>query len=191
MGKFSTLHVKAHQTPTVAAATNAENSRLARRSDADYVVTGNLRSGGTGNNGTTISFQLGDAQTGNSVWPTSLEAGPELVSSSAAQDEMVGRAGALVGGFPGAIVSAEYKHAQAKPVGELTSYECIVQGVYALALQSPSVTVKARECLERVTQQEPTNANDGRHFRESCLSRDTGVSDCQKIKPKVSRSGFI
>ena len=63
----------------------------------------------------------------------------------------------MIGSFPGAITSAEYQSIQNKPSGELSSYECIVQGVSAAAFK-PFSMIRARECLDPLVNREPGNA---------------------------------
>ena len=66
----------------------------------------------------------------------------------------------MIGSYWGAIGAAEYKRIQNKPSGELTPYECIVQGVIGVPTDATVLepVVKARECLERLTRDEPRNA---------------------------------
>ena len=153
MGKFSTLRVIG---PSLAEPRATSDIRdLARSANAQYVVAGSLR---TSANGVSISVQLSDGLTASSVWSKSFEVDSEIVSSATFQDEIAGQAATLIGGYPGAIVTAEYKRVQTKPASELSSYECIVQGVIAGTVGSPTAVIRARDCLDRVTSEEPANA---------------------------------
>jgi len=78
----------------------------------------------------------------------------------AIQDEISGRASAMIGSYWGAIGAAEYKRIQNKPSAELTPYECIVQGVIGIPTDATILepVAKARACLERLTREEPRNA---------------------------------
>ena len=66
----------------------------------------------------------------------------------------------MIGSYWGAIGAAEYKRIQNKPSAELTPYECIVQGVIGIPTDATILepVAKARECLERLTRDEPRNA---------------------------------
>ncbi len=75
----------------------------------------------------------------------------------ATEDEISGKASAMIGSYWCAIGAAEFKRIHTKPSTELTPYECIVQGVIGT---STDITVsepvaKARDCLERLTRDEP------------------------------------
>jgi class 3 adenylate cyclase/TolB-like protein len=152
IGKFSTLRVIGR---SLAQTKSTETGELAQRTNAQYFVGGSLRASA---HGATISIQLSDALTVSSVWSKNFEVGSEIVSSASLQDELAGHAATLIGGYPGAIVTAEYKRVQAKSANELSSYECIVQGVFAGTVGTPTAVIRARECLDRVTREEPANA---------------------------------
>jgi tetratricopeptide (TPR) repeat protein len=66
----------------------------------------------------------------------------------------------MIGSYWGAIGAAEFKRIQTKSITELTAYECIVQGVVGTStdITVPEPVAKARDCLERLTRQEPGNA---------------------------------
>ncbi len=66
----------------------------------------------------------------------------------------------MIGSYWGAIGAAEFKRIQTKSITELTAYECIVQGVIGTStdITVPEPVAKARDCLERLTRQEPGNA---------------------------------
>jgi adenylate cyclase len=152
MAKFSTLRVV--ERSVTEPKTTIDSAEPARQLSAHYVVGGRLRASA---NGTIVNIQLSDALTTSSVWSKNFEVGSEIVSSASVQDEIAGQAATLIGGFPGAIVTAEYKRVQTKPAHELSSYECIVQGVLAGTIGTHSVVSRARECLDRVTREEPAN----------------------------------
>jgi class 3 adenylate cyclase/TolB-like protein len=153
IGKFSTLRII--ERSLAEPKTTTDPGELARKTNAQYVVGGSLRASASG---ATLSIQVSDAPTASSVWSRNFEVGSEIISSASLQDEIAGRAATLIGGYPGAIVTAEYKRVQAKPAGELSSYECIVQGVLAGTVSTPTAVIRARECLDRVTREEPANA---------------------------------
>jgi class 3 adenylate cyclase/TolB-like protein len=153
ISKFSTLRIieRSLTEPT----TTTDHGELARKTNAQYVISGSLRSSA---GGATISIQLGDALAASSIWSRNFEVGSEIISSASLQDELAGQAATLIGGFPGAIATAEYKRLQAKPASELSSYECVIQGVLAGTVGTPSAVIRARKCLDRVTREDPTNA---------------------------------
>ena len=127
----------------------------ARQIGADYVVTGNVRSGAAA---LRVSFQVDDACSGARIWSTTLQPTAEAVQTSVSEVEVAGRASALIGlRNGGAIADAEFKRMQTKPASELSSYECIVQANDAIA--APAIVARARGCLEAVIEKEPANAN--------------------------------
>jgi adenylate cyclase len=126
----------------------------ARQIGADYIVTGNLRSGAAA---LSVSFQVDDARSGARVWSKTLEPTAEAIRNGSGEAEIAGRASALIGELGnGAISDAEFKRIQSKPAGELSSYECIVLGNYS---GIPAMTARGRACLEAVVEREPANAN--------------------------------
>jgi tetratricopeptide (TPR) repeat protein len=83
-----------------------------------------------------------------------------MVNQLAIEDDISGKASAMIGSYWGAIGVAEYKRIQTKSSTELTPYECIVQGVIGTStdITVAEPVVKARDCLERLTRNEPGNA---------------------------------
>ncbi|MBR1216545.1 winged helix-turn-helix domain-containing protein [Bradyrhizobium sp. U87765 SZCCT0131] len=123
----------------------------------DYFVEGELRLDG---DLTRVDVHLTDARTGTQLWTKTfrVEVTPENLPT--VQDRISGQASAMIGSYWGAIGAAEYKHIQNKPSAELTPYECIVQGVIGIPTDATVLepVAKARECLERLTREEPRNA---------------------------------
>jgi TolB-like protein/DNA-binding winged helix-turn-helix (wHTH) protein len=156
LGRFGELRVLAR------GVTNAYKGRVPNATDlgralgVDYAVDGNLRRDGDVSR---IDIRLSDARTGAQVWSKTFEAtiGANLLAT---QDEISGKAGAMIGSYWGAIGTAEYKRIQTKSSAELTPYECIVQGVIATPTDAttPEPVAKARDCLEPLTRKEPGNA---------------------------------
>ncbi|MGM4874772.1 adenylate/guanylate cyclase domain-containing protein [Bradyrhizobium sp. 956_D2_N1_5] len=153
IGKFSSLRVI--ERSLAEPMTTTEYGQLARKTSAQYVIGGSLRGSAKG---MAISIQLSDALAASSVWSRNFEVGSEIISSTSLQDELAGQAATLIAAYPGAIATAEYKRVQAKPTGELSSYECIIQGVLAGTVGTPAAVIRARECLDRVTREESANA---------------------------------
>jgi TolB-like protein len=154
LGKYSTWRV----TPRAIASDFAKQpsaAEAARKAGVDYLVTGEIRPLGEGMR---ASFQVSDLGTGMEIWSKSFDASADSVHFATAGYEIGDIAGAQIGGSPGAIISAEYKKAQGRPVADLSAYECIVQTIMAGFIQTSAVVVRARECIDRVTQSEPANA---------------------------------
>jgi TolB-like protein len=123
----------------------------------DYFVEGDLRLDGAL---TRVDVHLTDARTGAQLWSKTFKVEVTSANLLAIQDEISGQASAMIGSYWGAIGAAEYKRIQNKPSAELTPYECIVQGVIGIPTDATVLepVAKARECLERLTREEPRNA---------------------------------
>lgn len=123
----------------------------------DYLVEGNLRKDGEL---TRVDIHLSDTRTGAQVWSKTFRVDVNPSNLLAIQDELSGQASAMIGSYWGAIGAAEYKRIQSKPSSELTPYECIVQGVIGIPTDATVLepVAKARECLERLTRDQPRNA---------------------------------
>ncbi len=93
---------------------------------ADYLVDGNLRRDG---DLIRIDIRLSDARTGVQVWSKTFKASMAATHLLATQDEISDQASAMIGGYWGAIGTAEYRRIQTKSSADLTPYESIVQGV--------------------------------------------------------------
>jgi DNA-binding winged helix-turn-helix (wHTH) protein len=157
LGRFGELRVLARSV------THSSKDRLegagdvARSFGVDYFVEGDLLSD---DELTRVNVHLSDARTGAQVWSKTFKVNATNSSLLAIQDEISGQASAMIGSYWGAIGAAEYKRIQNKPSAELTPYECIVQGVIGIPTDATVLepVAKARECLERLTREEPRNA---------------------------------
>ena len=116
---------------------------------ADYVVTGNVKSG-TG--ALRSAFQVNDVQSGARIWSQTLAPVLEDPKSGASEEELAGRAASLM---KEAILVAENARAQSKDDGRRTAYDCVVIGFSV----GPTTAAGARDCLEAAAQREPPNAN--------------------------------
>jgi len=130
---------------------------LGRSLAVDYAVEGNLRRDGDVSR---VDIRLSDARTGAQVWSKTFETKLAVANQLAIEDEISGKAGAMIGSYWGAIGTAEYKRIQTKSSVELTPYECIVQGVIG---SSTDITIaepvaRGRDCLEHLTRSQPGNA---------------------------------
>jgi TolB-like protein len=157
LGRFGELRVLARSV------TNSYKGRFRNATDfgralgVGYFVDGNLRQDGDLSR---IDVRLTDARTGAQVWSKAFKVTATDANLLATQDEISGQASAMIGSYWGAIGAAEYKRIQNKPSAELTPYECIVQGVIGTPTDATILepVAKARDCLERLTRNEPRNA---------------------------------
>ncbi len=157
LGRFGELRVLSRSETSVFKGQVHSATKLGRTLKADYLVEGDLRRDGEL---LRVDIQLSDGRTGAQVWSKTFEADLRESNLFAVQDEISGQASAMIGSYWGAIGAAEYKRIQAKPIPEMTPYECIVQGVLGTPTDATILEplVKARECLERLTASDPRNA---------------------------------
>jgi TolB-like protein len=132
-------------------------ANLSRELGVDYLVEGNLQQDGEL---ARIDVHLSDARTSAQVWSKTFKVTITASNRLAIQDEISGQASAMIGSYWGAIGAAEYRRIQNKPSAELTPFECIVQGVIGIPTDATVLepVAKARECLERLTREDPRNA---------------------------------
>jgi DNA-binding winged helix-turn-helix (wHTH) protein/tetratricopeptide (TPR) repeat protein len=157
LGRFGELRVLAHSVTKSSRDRSGSATDFGRALGVDYLVEGNLRPDGEL---TRIDIHLSDARTGAQVWSKTFKVNVTASGLLAMQDEISGQASAMIGSYWGAIGAAEYRRIQNKPSAELTPYECIVQGVIGIPTDATVLepVAKARECLERLTRDEPRNA---------------------------------
>jgi TolB-like protein/DNA-binding winged helix-turn-helix (wHTH) protein len=157
LGRFGELRVLARGVTSAYRGQVPNAIDLGRALGVDYAVDGNLRRDGDVSR---VDIRLSDTRTGAQVWSKTFEAKVAVANQLATEDDISGKASAMIGSYWGAIGTAEYKRIQTKSSTELTSYECIVQGVIGtstdITVQEP--VAKARDCLERLTRNEPGNA---------------------------------
>lgn len=157
LGRFGELRVLARGMTKTYKGRLQNAPDFGRTLGVDYLVDGNLRRDGAL---TRIDIRLSDARTGAQIWSKTFKANVNVANLLATQDEISGQASAMIGSYWGAIGAAEYKRIQNKPSTELTPYECIVQGVIGTPTDATILepVAKARDCLERLTRNEPRNA---------------------------------
>ena len=137
LGNFSWLRIIGRSSGS--AKPGGDPIEAARQIGADYVVTGNVRSGAAA---LRVSFQVDDVRSGARIWSKTLEPTAEAIQTGAGEAEVAGRASALIGlGGNGAISDVEFKRTQTKPAGMLSSSECIVQAHYS---NTPAIMARAR-----------------------------------------------
>ena len=147
LGKYGWLRAIGRSGGAAKAA--ADPIAAARELGADYVVTGEIDSGSDSPRAT---FRVDDAHSGARVWSQTLAPIIEDPKSGAAEEEIAGRAGALM---QSAIFNTELTRAKAKKDGERTTYDCVVLGL----ADNPDSAAGLRDCLEAAAQKEPLNAN--------------------------------
>jgi TolB-like protein len=157
LGRFGELRVLARSVMQSYKDRFEGQADFGRALGVDYFVEGDLRLDGTL---TRVDVHLTDARTGAQLWTKTFKVDVSPANLLAIQDEISGEASAMIGSYWGAIGAAEYKRIQNKPSAELTPYECIVQGVIGIPTDATVLepVAKARECLERLTREEPRNA---------------------------------
>lgn len=157
LGRFGELRVLARSVTRSYMGRFDHATDFSRVFGVNYFVEGNLRQDGEL---TRIDIHLSDARTGAQVWSKTFKVNVTASNLLAIQDEISGQASAMIGSYWGAIGAAEYRRIQNKPSAELTPYECIVQGVIGIPTDATVLepVAKARECLERLTREQPRNA---------------------------------
>jgi TolB-like protein len=157
LGRFAELRVLARGVTNGYGGRAPSTIDLGQALGVAYVVDGTLRRDGEASR---AEIRLSDARTGAQVWSKTFEAKLAVASLLATEDEISGTASAMIGSYWGAIGIAEFKRIQSKSSSELTPYECIVQGVVGTStdITVPEPVAKARDCLERLTRNEPGNA---------------------------------
>ena len=147
LGKYGWLRAIGRQGG--AAKGGADPIAAARELGADYVVTAEVDSGADSPRAT---FHVDDAHSGARLWSQTLAPILEDPKSGAGEEEIAGRAGALM---QREILNAELTRAKTKKDGERTTYDCVVLGFG----DNPDAAGRLRDCLEAAAQKEPLNAN--------------------------------
>ncbi len=147
LGKYGWLRTFGR--PAGAAKSGADPIAAARELGADYVVTAEVDSGADSPRAT---FHVDDAHSGARLWSQTLAPILEDPKSGAGEEEIAGRAGALM---QREILNAELTRAKTKKDGERTTYDCVVLGFG----DNPDAAGRLRDCLEAAAQKEPLNAN--------------------------------
>src|SRR5262245_45568278 len=111
LGRFGELQVLARGVTSTYKGHLPAATDLARALNADYVVNGNVRRDGETSR---IDIQLSDARKGTQVWSNSFAAATGASSLLAIEDEIAGKASAMIGSYWGAIGAAEYRRIQNK-----------------------------------------------------------------------------
>ena len=157
LGRFGELRVLSRSVTTSHKNRSEDGADRGRALGADYLIDGNVRRDGAL---IRIDIQLCDVRSGAQVWSRTFKADLRRTNLLAVQDDISGQASAMIGSYWGAIGAAEYKRIQSKSAEQLTPYESIVQGVIGTSTDAThhEPIAKARDCLERVTRDDPRNA---------------------------------
>jgi adenylate cyclase len=131
---------------------------LGRKLHAQYIIEGSSR---RAPDQLSVTAQLIDARTGNHVWAQTYERPTSSTNLLALQDDIAQHIGSAVGDIrTGTVASAELARTRTKPVGELSSYECVLQARQANTIQTATEPVqRARLCLEVTVKRDPTYAD--------------------------------
>jgi adenylate cyclase len=132
-------------------------AELGRTLQAQYALVGSFRRVA---DQISVTAQLIDVRTGSPIWAQTYERLTASTSLIAIQDEIAQLIGAAVGDLrAGAISRAELERVRMKPVTELSSYECVLQGYQANATPTAAEPVqRARACLDATVKRDPSYA---------------------------------
>jgi TolB-like protein len=125
LGRFGELRVLARGVASAHTGRVPSAIDLWRALGVDYAVDGNLRGDGSLSR---IDMRLSDARTGAQVWSRSFEANGAVAGRLATEDEISGKASAMVGGYWGAIGTAEYRRIQNNVSPEIEPGICDPRG---------------------------------------------------------------
>jgi len=165
LSQFEPLGVVSRSTAFARKGRTTVISKIGRKLRAQYVVEGSFRYVG---DAISVTAQLIDARTGNHVWAQTYERDVGSTSLLTIQNEVARRIGTAIGDQQtGAIARSILERSRSKVPGELSSYECLLQGYQYLSDQAASEPARrARLCLDTTVGREPANA-----FAWSMLSR--------------------
>ncbi|MFK4502365.1 TolB-like protein [Bradyrhizobium japonicum] len=155
LGRFSTLRVIPRATAANFLKEGDDAIKAARKAQVDYLVSGEVHPLG---GGARANIHVSDLRTGTEIWSQSFDANAEGVQTETSAYEIGDAAAVQIGGYPGAIMNADYSQSQNKPVFELSPYECIVHAVVGSVRGLSSAILKALECSKRLTERQPNNA---------------------------------
>jgi adenylate cyclase len=126
-----------------------------------------------------VTIRLIGAPSGEEVWAETYDRFIDQTNSLVVQKDLSQRIGAALGDtWTGVIAKAELRRAKAKPVSELTSYECVLNANDAInaVRKSPEMFRRARSCLEATVKSDPTYADAWANLvRILCVQRYYGV----------------
>jgi len=157
LSRFDQLRVLARNITFAYKKKTVEMQELGRQLQAQYVIEGSFR---RVPDQISVTAQLIDARTGTHVWAQSYERPTTSTSLLSIQNDIAHHIGAAVGDIrTGAVAKADLERARAKSATELSSYECVLQGHQASAVQSAAEPMRrARACLETTVKRDPNYA---------------------------------
>ncbi len=151
LSRFSELLVVA-RTSTFQFKNRAVNfAELSAELNADYVVEGSVRRGGTR---IRITAQLVDTKTGVHLWADSFDR--EMEDIFAVQDEVTRKIAATLGIT---IQDVALKRALKKSPAELDAYDCVLRARRYTTLLSSDMHAEARDLLEKAIELDPDYAD--------------------------------
>ena len=130
----------------------------------DYVITGSIRSAG---NRVRIAAELGDPQTGDSIWSERYDRTLDDVFEI--QDEIVNK---MANTVLSEIEVTSLNRAKRKPTNDMSSYEYLLQGKYHKRRYTKE---DANIAVDMFTKAIESDANNGRAYAERCCTWGGGL----------------
>ena len=158
LSHFDPLRVLARNSTFAYKNKAVDPQELGRQLQAQYVIEGSFR---RVPDQVSVTAQLIDTRTGTHVWAQTYERPTTSTSLLAIQDDLAQRIGSAVGDIrTGAVAMTELERSRDQPVTELSSYQCVLQGNQAPAMQTAVEPMRrARTCLEATVKRDPTYAD--------------------------------
>jgi len=105
-----------------------------------------------------ISGQLFDTKTGKQLWGESYTRDLTAVNIFALQDDITARVVGTIADASGIIDRVGMEELEHKPTNELAAYDCVLRSYTYEALHTAEAHLKARDCIERAVELDPTYA---------------------------------
>jgi adenylate cyclase len=153
--KFEHLFVVGPVMPDPISGAKPSVQEVGRITNADYVLTGNLRTAG-GN--IRLVVNLVDARTGKQTWSEKFDRLLHPEKYFEMQDEVVGKIVAVIASEFGVLTAARYSEARGRPPKSLAAYECVLQAQRFFSTFQPEDFQPTRECLLNTVEREPDYA---------------------------------
>ena len=136
----------------------------AEKYNLDYVITGSIRSAG---NRVRISAELGDPETGDSIWSERYDRTLDDVFEI--QDEIVNK---MANTVLSEIEVTSLNRAKRKPTDDMSSYEYLLQGKYH---KRRGTKEDANIAVDMFTKAIESDSNNGRAYAERCCTWAGGM----------------
>jgi adenylate cyclase len=105
-----------------------------------------------------ISGQLFDTKSGKQLWGDSYTRDLTALNIFALQDDITARVVATIADASGIIDRVGMEELKHKPTNELAAYDCVLRSYNYEALHTAEAHLKARDCIERAVELDPTYA---------------------------------